>query len=73
MYMNYVAATGRGGWPMSVFLTTDLTPIYGGTYFPPQGFVTLLQRISQIWTTQRSEVVTKGEEIIEVPFLKFIC
>ena len=36
VYMTYVqATTGSGGWPMSVFLTPDLKPFYGGTYFPP--------------------------------------
>ena len=36
-YMNVVTAlTGRGGWPLSVFLTPDLKPFYGGTYFPPE-------------------------------------
>ena len=36
-YMSVVTAlTGRGGWPLSVFLTQDLQPFYGGTYFPPQ-------------------------------------
>jgi uncharacterized protein YyaL (SSP411 family) len=49
VYMTFVqATTGHGGWPMSVFLTPDLKPFYGGTYFPPDdrygrpGFVTLL-------------------------------
>ena len=38
VYMTYVqAATGQGGWPMSVWLTPDLKPFYGGTYFPPGG------------------------------------
>lgn len=36
LYMTYVvASTGHGGWPMSVFLTPDLVPVFGGTYFPP--------------------------------------
>ena len=37
VYMSFVqATTGGGGWPMSVFLTPKLKPIYGGTYFPPE-------------------------------------
>ena len=37
VYMSFVqATTGGGGWPMSVFLTPTLKPIYGGTYFPPE-------------------------------------
>src|SRR5437870_5181710 len=56
VYMSFVqATTGSGGWPMSVFLTPELKPFFGGTYFPPKdahgrpGFSTLLQRISQLW------------------------
>jgi hypothetical protein len=47
------ATTGRGGWPMSVFLTPDLQPVTGGTYFPPvdrwpqPGFHTILLRVCQ--------------------------
>ena len=51
VYMTFVqATTGSGGWPMSVWLTPDLKPFYGGTYFPPTsrwgrpGFVDILQR-----------------------------
>uniref|UniRef100_A0A915KH11 DUF255 domain-containing protein n=1 Tax=Romanomermis culicivorax TaxID=13658 RepID=A0A915KH11_ROMCU len=53
MYMNFVQATnGSDGWPMSVWLTPDLKPLVGGTYFPPKnqfgrpGFGTVLQKIS---------------------------
>ena len=57
VYMSYIQATsGSGGWPMSVFLTPDLQPFFGGTYFPPRdghgrpGFPTLLKRVgSKIW------------------------
>ena len=49
VYMTFVqATTGSGGWPMSVWLTPDLKPFYGGTYFPPEskwgrpGFVDIL-------------------------------
>src|SRR5713226_3375729 len=54
IYMTYVQATaGGGGWPMSVFLTPDLKPFFGGTYFPPDdrygrlGFRSLLLRIEE--------------------------
>lgn len=53
LYMSFVQAmTGSGGWPMSVFLTPDLKPITGGTYFPPEdrygrpGFGSILEMIS---------------------------
>ena len=63
IYMQAVQAmTGRGGWPMTVFLTPDGEPFYGGTYFPPtdvQGipsFTRLMQSVSSAWTTRREAV-----------------
>jgi hypothetical protein len=64
VYMTYVqATTGGGGWPMSVWLTPDLQPFFGGTYFPPAdrgarpGFSTVLQRLADAWKDERKEVV----------------
>ena len=64
VYMTYVqATTGGGGWPMSVFLTPDLQPFFGGTYFPPDdrggrpGFPTVLQRLADAWKNDREHVV----------------
>ncbi len=57
-----VALTGQGGWPMSVFLSPDLQPFYGGTYFPPEpqhglpGFPELLRSLSEAWKSQREEI-----------------
>jgi len=63
LYMGAVQAiTGRGGWPMSVWLTPGLEPFFGGTYFPPQprygspGFLPLLQRIHAAWRDRRPEL-----------------
>jgi uncharacterized protein YyaL (SSP411 family) len=63
VYMQAVQAmTGRGGWPMTVFLTPDGEPFYGGTYFPPtdqQGvpsFTRLMQSVATAWTTRREAV-----------------
>jgi uncharacterized protein YyaL (SSP411 family) len=63
LYMDAVQAmTGSGGWPMTVFLTPEGLPFYGGTYFPPKdrygmpGFPTLLQRISDYYRTRRDKV-----------------
>ncbi|MFV2062244.1 MAG: thioredoxin domain-containing protein [Chloroflexota bacterium] len=63
IYMDAVQAmTGQGGWPMSVFLTPDGRPFYGGTYFPNESrhgmpsFRQLLARISEAWQQQRDEV-----------------
>jgi len=63
IYMRAVQAmTGRGGWPMTVFLTPDGQPFYGGTYFPPtdlQGspsFTRLMQSVASAWTSRREAV-----------------
>jgi uncharacterized protein YyaL (SSP411 family) len=71
IYMTYVqAATGSGGWPMSVFLTPDLKPFFGGTYFPPDnrygrpGFPALLDRIASAWRDQRAEIVETSGNVI---------
>ncbi len=70
IYMTFVqSTTGSGGWPMSVFLTPDLKPVLGGTYFPPDArhgrpsFLQLLQQISQLWQERREELVASAEEI----------
>ncbi|HEX4265565.1 MAG TPA: thioredoxin domain-containing protein [Verrucomicrobiae bacterium] len=64
IYMTFVqATTGSGGWPMTVFLTPELKPFFGGTYFPPDnrhgrpGFLQLLRHIQQLWETRRDELV----------------
>ena len=63
VYMTFVqATTGSGGWPMSVWLTPELKPFAGGTYFPPEdrygrpGFKTVLQRLAEIWRTEPERV-----------------
>ncbi|HEX5040244.1 MAG TPA: thioredoxin domain-containing protein [Candidatus Limnocylindria bacterium] len=63
VYMAAVQAmTGSGGWPMSVFLTPDLRPFFGGTYFPPDdrhgmaGFPRVLSAVADAWANRRSEV-----------------
>src|SRR6266481_1873075 len=70
VYMTFVqATTGSGGWPMSVWLTPDLKPFYGGTYFPPAskwgrpGFVDILQEIARVWRAERSKVVESAEAL----------
>jgi uncharacterized protein YyaL (SSP411 family) len=69
IYMTFVqSTTGSGGWPMSVFLTPDLKPFFGGTYFPPDArhgrpsFLQLLQQISQLWQERRDELAASAEE-----------
>jgi len=71
IYMNYVQmATGQGGWPLTVFLTPDLVPFFGGTYFPPisaqgrPGFGILLENIRHFYQEQRQEIEKKETEIL---------
>lgn len=73
LYMNAVQVlTGQGGWPMSVFLTPDLKPFYGGTYFPPAdshgriGFPRLLGALDDAWKNRRGEMLRSSEEIVEM-------
>jgi hypothetical protein len=72
VYMTYVqATTGSGGWPMSVFLTPDLKPFFGGTYFPPEdrygrpGFPTVLRRLAEAWEEDRAKVIEAGNNAID--------
>jgi uncharacterized protein YyaL (SSP411 family) len=71
VYMMFVqASTGHGGWPMSVWLTPDLKPFYGGTYFPPTskwgrpGFVEILQEIARVWDVERDKVAQSAEAMV---------
>ncbi|XP_054803026.1 uncharacterized protein LOC129306438 isoform X1 [Prosopis cineraria] len=72
VYMTYVQALyGGGGWPLSVFLSPDLKPLMGGTYFPPDdkygrpGFKTLLRKVKEAWDNQRDTLVKSGAFAIE--------
>ncbi len=72
VYMTFIQATsGSGGWPMSVWLTPDLKPFFGGTYFPPTaqwgraGFVDVSTEIARAWREDRTRVVQSAAEIVE--------
>ena len=72
IYMAAVQAmTGGGGWPMSVFLTPDGRPFYGGTYFPDEprhgmpSFRQVLEGVDRAWREQRSEVEGAGVRLVE--------
>ena len=72
VYMTFVqATTGSGGWPMSVWLTPDLKPFYGGTYFPPEsrwgrpGFPEILGEIVRVWQQERAKVQVSAENLTE--------
>jgi uncharacterized protein YyaL (SSP411 family) len=70
IYMAAVTAlTGRGGWPMSVFLTPDQRPFFAGTYYPPEqrhglpAFMDVLASLSDAWLKRRDDVLRSGEKI----------
>ncbi len=72
IYMNaVVAVSGAGGWPMSVFLTPDLKPFYGGTYYPPNdrgnfpSFRRVLEATANAYHQRRNEVVASADQIVE--------
>ena len=72
IYMTAVQAmTGSGGWPMSVFLTPDLKPFYGGTYFPPTdsrgmpGFPRVLLSVHRAWLEKRDDIIASAGEMTE--------
>lgn len=72
VYMTYVQALyGGGGWPLSVFLSPDLKPLMGGTYFPPHdqygrpGFKTVLRKVKEAWDSKRDALVKSGTFAIE--------
>ena len=71
VYMTFVqATTGGGGWPMSVWLTPDLKPFVGGTYFPPEdrygqpGFKKVLERVATAWKENHDKIVEQGGQIV---------
>jgi uncharacterized protein len=72
LYLDFVeSSTGGGGWPLSVWLTPDLKPFFGGTYYPPEsrlgrtGFKEILERVSKMWGSQRDEVVRDSDKMLK--------
>src|SRR6266566_4290613 len=70
IYMAFVqATTGTGGWPMNVWLTPDLKPFVGGTYFPAKeqhgapSFRTVLLRVAEAWKNKHDQIVASSKEI----------
>ena len=73
IYMNAVVMmTGSGGWPLSVFLTPEGKPFYGGTYFPPRdtygrhGFEWILLSVAEAWKYRRQELVGSAAKMTEL-------
>jgi len=71
IYMSFVqVTTGRGGWPMNVFITPDKLPFFGGTYFPPSqrynmpSWPQVLMSIAEAWDTKRDELLHSANEIV---------
>jgi len=71
IYMQAVQSlTGRGGWPMTVFLTDEGVPFYGGTYYPPEdrqgmpGFPRLLTAVSEAYRDKRQQLEISGHELL---------
>ncbi len=72
LYMTAVQVmTGRGGWPMTVFLTPDGHPFYAGTYFPPEdryglpAFVRVLEAVAEAWARRRHDIAAQAQAIAE--------
>src|SRR5437763_3970298 len=70
IYMTFVQATsGQGGWPLNVFLTPELKPFYGGTYWPPDShsgrpsFLQVLQQVSKAWRERREQLAGSSTEL----------
>ncbi len=71
IYMAFVqATTGGGGWPLNVWLTPELEPVVGGTYFPPEdglgrpGFPSVLEEIARLWELEPERLKSRGSEVI---------
>lgn len=79
IYMSYITATtGSGGWPLNVFITPDLKPVFGGTYWPgpsptnktphdetPVTFIDILNKMKEVWTTQRERCLQSSSDITD--------
>ncbi len=67
IYMDAVQAlSGRGGWPMTVFLAPDARPFFGGTYYPREAFHRLLDAVGDAWRTRREDVDRNLDALTEV-------
>ena len=66
VYMTAVMLiSGHGGWPMSSFLTPDGKPFFGGTYYPPQQFTSLLEQVRSVWLEKRDQVEDQASRIAD--------
>jgi len=72
LYMTFIqATTGSGGWPLNVFLTPELKPFFGGTYFPPEdrwgraGLPSVLSQVAQAWRETPGRLLAHGTQVVE--------
>src|SRR5690606_30592445 len=72
VYMEFCRLfTGTGGWPLSVFLAPDKTPVFAGSYFPPYrrngypGFLEVLSTLNELWQKDPENLKTRGREVLE--------
>ncbi len=72
VYMTFVqGTTGAGGWPMTVFLTPELKPFFGGSYFPPEsrwgrpGFLDLIRQIAGVWRADRAKIDHSADSVTD--------
>jgi uncharacterized protein YyaL (SSP411 family) len=66
VYMTFVqATTGGGGWPMTVWLTPELKPFFGGTYFTPQQLAATASAIAEAWKTNRASIIARSAHLLE--------
>lgn len=66
VYMEAVQAmTGRGGWPMTVFMTPDAKPFFGGTYFPKPSFLQLMTAITDVWDNRREDIESNVDALMQ--------
>ncbi len=64
IYMNAVQLlSGRGGWPMSSFLTDEGKPFFAGTYYPPQQFKALLEQVASVWHDKKALLIADAEKV----------
>ena len=67
IYMEAVQAmAGRGGWPMTVFMTPTGQPFYGGTYYRPEQFTQLMHAVVDAWRNKRGELLEQGQQLTDL-------
>ncbi len=68
---HYMLTQRNGGWPLTLFLTPDQTPFFGGTYFPKQarhnlpGFISLMERVTEIYRTRQEDIATQNASLLQ--------